>query len=382
MRNQFSPTTKLGSFYTIDKSHTEYLKDKQYYIDNYDLKTIKNCLDYYRSLHAKLPEVMKLPNKEKLPEKKLKDDFYRMLNMVIVTLKTTRFEHKEKTIEGWVEKDRERQEKLDNAEPLEIYCDDCNLLMDSTHKSLWEEKDGLRVSFIYNCPKCNKRKAYYDDGDEYESKPTLCEKCGSEIDVKLKIDDKKGTTTWTYKCTGCDYKKVDIEDHKKWEEGRAKEEAKNKELLAKFRKDFVFSEEEGRECLRVFETMKQIDKDYKENQEKKTDPEYKKAVQLKKIKVVELNKMLKEVLPKEGYIELQFEKPDMRRFVAVPFTVQDEKPEREEYDSKKRLKKLIDKTLAETNWRLMSDGVNYRVGYLSGKLRCYETEDALVKLFK
>jgi len=51
-----------------------------------------------------------------------------------------------------------------------------------------------------------------------------------------------------------------------------------------------------------------------------------------------------------------------------------------EYDSKKQLKKVIDKTLENTNWRLMSAGVRYRVGYLNGSLRCYETEDDLIKL--
>jgi Zn finger protein HypA/HybF involved in hydrogenase expression len=358
----------------------EYLKEKQYYEDLYDLKTIKDCLDFYRSLHAKLPKVLKLPNKENLPKKKRKEEFIKVMNMAIVSMKISRFEHKEKALEEWMEKDKKRQEKFDNTEPLEIYCEGCTLLMEPIHMSLWEEKDVLRVSFIYNCPKCNKRKAYYDDGEEYKSKPTLCEKCGSEIDIDPKIDDKKDTTTWTYKCSGCDYKKVEVEDDKKWREDRAKEEARNKELLTKFKKDFVFSEEEGRECLRGLEQLKTINENFKKSQQKKEDPAYHKAIQVKKIKVVELNKLLKEVFPKEGYIELQFEKPDMGKFVAVPFMVQDEKSEREEYDSKKQLKRLIDKTLAETNWKLMSDGVSYRVGYLSGKLRCYETEEELMKI--
>ncbi|MBN1168595.1 DUF2726 domain-containing protein [Candidatus Woesebacteria bacterium] len=126
----------------------------------------------------------------------------------------------------------------------------------------------------------------------------------------------------------------------------------------------------------------QVGEDFKKMNEKQADPAYKKAKDLKKIKVVEVNKMLKEALSKEGYIELQFEKPDMGKFVAVPFTVPDEKPEREEYDSKKQLKKIISTTLEKTNWRLMSDGVNYRVGYLSGKLRCYETEEDLMKILQ
>ena len=360
----------------------KYLKPKQYYIDNYDLKTIEDCLYYARSLHKKFPEFLKLKDKKEITEEKIKEDFGRMLGIVITSMKATRFEHKEKSINEWMEKDRERQEKFDNTEPLEIYCDDCEILMEPMHKSLWEEKDILRISFIYNCPKCDKRKAYYDDGEEYKSKPTLCEKCGSEIDIDLKTDDKKDTTTWTYKCTGCDYKKVDVDDHKKWKTDRKAEEKRQKELLTKFRKDFVFSEEEGQECLRGMAKMKQLGEDFRKMKEKEADPAYKKAKELKQVKVVEMNKMLKEALNKEGYIELQFEKPDMGKFVAVPFTVQDEKAERVEYDSKKQLKKVVDKTLEKTNWRLMSEGVRYRVGYLSGRLRCYETVDDLYNLIK
>jgi len=36
--------------------------------------------------------------------------------------------------------------------------------------------------------------------------------------------------------------------------------------------------------------------------------------------------------------------------------------------------------LEETNWRLMGDGVCYRAGYLSGKLKCYEKEEDLLDI--
>ena len=72
----------------------------------------------------------------------------------------------------------------------------------------------------------------------------------------------------------------------------------------------------------------------------------------------------------------------MGRYVTVPFVVQDGKADRVEYDSKTQLKKLINIALDKTNWRLMSDGVSYRVGYLSGKLRCHETEEDLIEISK
>ena len=100
------------------------------------------------------------------------ENFLRMISMVVTSIKATRFEHK-KVIESWMEKGKEKQEKFNNTEPLEIYCEGCEILTEPMHKSLWEEKESLSVSFIYNCPKCNKRKAYYDNGEEYKGKPTL-----------------------------------------------------------------------------------------------------------------------------------------------------------------------------------------------------------------
>lgn len=54
--------------------------------------------------------------------------------------------------------------------------------------------------------------------------------------------------------------------------------------------------------------------------------------------------------------------------------------DRKEYDSTNKLKKLIKVALEETNWRLMTDGIHYRLGILTGRLKAYEREEDLVKL--
>jgi len=72
----------------------------------------------------------------------------------------------------------------------------------------------------------------------------------------------------------------------------------------------------------------------------------------------------------------------MGRYVVVPFTVQEADNDRGEYDSKNSLRKLIKKTLEKTNWRLMSEGISYRLGYLSGRLRGYESDSELAKAIK
>jgi len=55
--------------------------------------------------------------------------------------------------------------------------------------------------------------------------------------------------------------------------------------------------------------------------------------------------------------------------VVVAFSAQDSKSEREEYASRSNLKKLITSALEGTNWHLMSEGVTYRMGFLSGRLK-------------
>lgn len=64
----------------------------------------------------------------------------------------------------------------------------------------------------------------------------------------------------------------------------------------------------------------------------------------------------------------------------VGFNCLDTKSDRKDYDSIKTLEKLVKKALADTNWRLMSDGVHYRLGYLNGRVRAYEREEDLKKL--
>jgi hypothetical protein len=84
----------------------------------------------------------------------------------------------------------------------------------------------------------------------------------------------------------------------------------------------------------------------------------------------------------EKYIQLLFDRPEISKYIIVPFTVQDGDSVRKDYDSERVLKRIIKKVLEGTNWRLMSEGVDYRMGYLSGRLKGYEHENDLLDLIK
>lgn len=78
--------------------------------------------------------------------------------------------------------------------------------------------------------------------------------------------------------------------------------------------------------------------------------------------------------------KLEFEKPDLQKDVILGFSLQDAKSGRVEYDSPHELHKLLKEALSPTNWRLMSDGVSYRLGFLQGRLRGMEGEEKLKEL--
>lgn len=104
------------------------------------------------------------------------------------------------------------------------------------------------------------------------------------------------------------------------------------------------------------------------------------AKEMKKPKIAELTPLLQPVLERAGYTDFSLDKPEIGKDVFVGFNCLDIKSDRNDYDSIKTLEKLVKKTLADTNWRLMSDGIHYRLGYLNGRIRAYEREEDLKKL--
>lgn len=358
----------------------QYLKDESYYNNLYDLHTIETCLDYYWSLKKGFEKHRKHKDFKKFTKKQFDEDVHKVVSYTINAIKIERFRHKREAIKKWMDEDRQRQEKLDNAtEPQNIYCPQCNTSMHSTMKELNDYMDEpLRVLFFFECPKCKKRKGVYDDGADRVTKPQLCPKCKKKVKVDAK---KKGKILiWTITCSSCDYKEIDKYDPDKRDAEWKKKEGRDKLLLEKYRDDFCYSEKEGVEAVLHADQLKAfMDKHRVREKHKK---EYDAVAKLKKLTVLELEKLLNKTISHQGYVKLAFTQPDMGKYVIVGFTIQDSNTSRQEYDSHNELRKLIQRALAGSNWRLMSEGVNYRLGYLQGRLKAYETEEDLLKLVK
>jgi len=354
----------------------QYLKDRQHYEDLYDLHTIESCLLTIESTRSVIEK------KAKISKRDMKISVDGMANFILYFKKGERYKNKAETIEKWITRDRKLNEKLTNTIfPSYVDCFHC-------HGELKEESRHIdsildanpRIQFLAVCQSCKKFAVIWDNGKLYEPKPELCPKCSSELVTNFKYT--KDKNTFSEKCTKCDHKNVEVYDFKKSDEERNAKELKDHELLTKYRSEFCLSEKEGADYIIQIEKIKQLSEMMKETEAKQKDPDYQKARSVKKIMVTELFKLLKKKLEADFFVDLNFENPEIDRYVIVPFTVQDDKKSRKKEQSIKDLRKILTFTLDNLNWRLMSDGIEYRMGYLKGRLKGYENDDELAKFIK
>lgn len=367
----------------------QYLHDEQHYIDRYDLHTIEECLDnvkIFQDIYQKILVSEEL--KDLSQEDKLKDANI-MLHRTLFVIKGKRYEKKQETIQKWIEEDKLKQDKQDYTPiPEGILCPLCNASMNfniSKHLDYTYDSPIMRMMFLFKCSKCDKQQWVYDNGEIRVSEPDLCPKCKKEIDITA---TRKGKViTWKHKCKACGFSKTEVDDLGKkgveWENKQAewkKKEEEDRKLLEKYREEYCLSEKDGIEHVETLEALEVGHEVYEEEKQKYDDKAYQIAVNLKRLKVLELEKLLSEKLQKETYVKFTLEKPDMGKFVTIPFSVLDANSTRNPNISEATLKKLIKDTLEDTNWRLMSDGIHYRLGYLSGTLKAYEQEEDLLEL--
>jgi hypothetical protein len=356
----------------------DYLKDIQHYNDRYDLFTIKACLRVISFWQKSYKESSKDKELKKLSKEEKERGFNYYLNQELYGTQGEDYRRKKETIQKWIEADRLKQNKYDStSEPQNIHCPACGTLMHSTIKELEDFMDKpIRVFFFFECPSCKKRKGVYENGEEHVSKPDLCPKCTTE--VKTTHTKKGNVITWTTKCPSCGFTEAEVDDFDKKRAQWKKEEEEDKKLLEKYRTEFCLTDEKGKEYIELIEKL-QVAKEVQEEEKRKYDnPTFQKAALSKKIGIVELERLLAEALEKEKYIKLYFDKPELNKDVIVPFTAQDADPDRKEFDRINSLKKLINNILEGTNWRLMTDCITHRLGFVSGRLKGYEREEELV----
>jgi hypothetical protein len=358
-----------------------HLKDRKYYEDLYDKITVKEALieaDAFLRAREQFYEKAQITDKKKLGAMEF---WWERLYWWLVELPILlpRWENRDATINEWMRDDKRLDERLENTKPyIEPTCTNCGkqgLRLVSKQLLRREGFDERSVLFIFNCPACKKRSTYWEDGTEWESPVTPCPQCKSPLTMDVKVKGRVMTTTNT--CENCGH--VETE---KVRLGQSKEP----EVDPDFERDkklFCLSEERAKIMLEYRpkweEGMRMLD----EEMEREADKElYDTAAKVEQLKIPQLIEKLRPAIEKAGYMEVNFDKPNIIGYVTIEFSCMDSDSSREDAKSRKTLKKVIESNLKDTNWRLMSDGISYRLGYLTGRLRAYEGEAEMVDLLK
>ncbi len=349
----------------------QYLKDHTYYSELYDRATIDECKRWEALVIDYSPEEIQKMHDEKVDPEGVKQY---VKNVSLYFRKGERFKNKSETIRRLMEADRAKDEKLENArEPQGIRCLKCSSsdMVCLSRDFMSDETGTEEVLFMFECKHCGKRRAYWENGKEWEY-VSLCPKCRAELHRESTRAENAITTHYT--CSHCDYTETDTMDLSK------KDGKKIDPNFESDRKKYSLSEKEGLEYIEWTANLKSLTDHMKEKEENKDV--YEAVAKIKKLTVVELQTHLNPLIEKAGYTKLEFEKPDLQKDVILGFSLQDAKSGREEYDSRQNLGKLLKASLQPTNWRLMSDGVQYRLGFLQGRLKGVEGEENLRKLLE
>ncbi len=359
-----------------------HLKDRQYYEDIYDRHTLEDGrrgIIHYTKFHDEFEN--KLPKDDKID----RPGNAALLNMFYMQTVGNdlldRYEKRGERINEWMARDGAKDNQITTARLTEEpYCHHCGKQgLRITDKSLMNRKENSKhgdpeeVLFMLHCPHCDKNSAFWEDGNAWKPKPTLCPKCKTEMTHKTTTT--KTAITFTYSCPSCghSYKdKMDLRDKKEEPDPDYDKDRIHFCLVDKEFREKLFAIRDG------FERMAELGKKFKEKEDNKHI--YNAVAELKQPKIAELPELLAPELEKAGYSEFSLDKPDMGRDVFIGFNCLDTKSDREDYDSRNTLKKLVTKALIGTNWRLTTDGISYRLGYLSGRLHAYEREEDLKKL--
>lgn len=260
--------------------------------------------------------------------------------------------------------------------PNNVRCRKClGKDLKTISKDLWHKNEGKdkRVLFMFKCNSCGTNTAYFDDGEEWIVEPTRCPECKTEKVTYTKTD-KDEALTIKYTCQRCDHVWEDVHDY-----SIKPEEEKLDPNYEEDRKLFCYS----KKVREWAEGLKNDPIHYTRPSWEESETEKLYKAELEKIEmqtVTQVDKRLSKILTKNGYKDFTLGKPDLDKELQVLFTAIDNQDGRTGADSKRIVWKIVNKELENTNWRLVRSSLDYKVGYVKGKLKAYENKYELEKL--
>lgn len=326
----------------------QYREPNQYYLDQYDRQTI---------------EILKQIEKDckSLP----KDQRNFQMRWRVTERGIHRAREKDEIIKKWISDD-ELKDKLvkETLIPEKIRCNNCNSFM-QFEAHLFEEE--ARVLFLFKCPSGHvPKKIVYPDGREQILPKPKCKDCGYEI-IRETIRSRTVLKS-TYTCTGCG--KIETDQF----ELKIKPQ---KEISEKDRAKYCSFSPQAQTLTEGLKAIYKLKPILQKSVERNTH----KLEKIEKPNIPQLEHRLCKIAESLGFIKFEFEKPEMGTYVTVIFSAQDPS-DRSEKESIKTLSTAIKHELFATNWRLMTKGIEYRLGFLTGQLRAFEQHEDLMKIAK
>lgn len=344
----------------------KYLHDRSSYEERYDRFTIEQCR------HWEDREPSEIEKHHGMAAWLLRD-------YPIFRETGERWRRREETINRWMEQDHKRDTMLAQARPPLVRCPSCERAMDCVYTHLNSDLDNDRewLEFIVQCKPCKQGKIVYENGSEVvrKTEPARCGKC-KDGEIECTVREEGGKRYFVDTCKSCGH----VEETPSVLNDEKKPSEEETERYEHDRKRFCITDEQGQRYLRWEEHSKKLDDAKKEYEQNIVFHDKLKEVQ--KLNIAGLEKLLKAKTVKQGYVDLSISMSPPDRQIILNFSVRDTEYKRQEYDSRKTLEKIIGNALEDTNWALMSEGVSYRLGLLTGRIRGYETEDDLQELTK
>lgn len=148
-----------------------YLKDEPYYSRIYDELTVNRCRRVEEHFKGSISKYKaKIIGREQLAAEQL------AARLLMYFESGGYYLEKERTIQEWVERDKDRDKLLESApEPRNRTCPSCGGTLRVTGKDFYHNSDqSPRVLFFMDCTACHKGIGIFDNGEVYKSKPAIC----------------------------------------------------------------------------------------------------------------------------------------------------------------------------------------------------------------
>ncbi len=342
----------------------KYRQPDQYYLDQYDRDTIRQLKKLESYELKEMEGLSDLDVWKKRIEHSMNPNGFQMTGV-------WRARNKERLIleQKMADEGKDRL-VLRHPIPKDVKCNDCNSTMQ--FEGTMFKEDDAQVLFVFKCSAGHlPKKAIRPDGSEHYFPQPKCAKCGGKV---ISTTEKKNENHFKFidTCSLCGH--IEIDEFELDPE-------REKPILEEDRKTYCTFFINRKTFYEDLKAIADLGKLAEENEKQKREKEQFEVDKIERPNIPQLEKRLTYIAEKNDFIKFQFDKPEMGRHVVISFSLQDPS-NRNEQESVKLITTSVKKALFHTNWRLMTEGISYRLSYLTGRLKSHDQEEDILKIAK